>query len=383
MGHAWKCRTRAAVIETEAVSHAFLGTDVGQLIVAGFDGTELPAAARGALARGELGGIILFRRNLTGDPLEVAAVTGAARDAASGTLPPFVCIDQEGGRVARLGPPIVRLPPMLHLAGAANADLVKRAGHALGRDLAALGFSSGLGPVLDVHSNPQNPVIGDRAFGESAEPATTFALAFAAGLQEAGVAVCGKHFPGHGDTSTDSHFTLPVVTHGRERLDAVEFAPFRGAAKAGFDAMMTAHVLYTSLDRERPATLSRIIATDLLRGALGFQGVLFSDDLEMKALTLSIEESAVAAIEAGCDALLVCSRLDLAERAREALVRRCEASGAFRARCEEAFGRFAVLRRRVAPRPMAPAELSRHFAAPERAIFAEELRSASSEFRVA
>jgi beta-N-acetylhexosaminidase len=263
---------------------------------------------------------------------------------------------------------------MLRLARAGSEALARVAGAALGADLRALGFSSGLAPVLDVHSNPRNPVIGDRAFGESPADVTRYALAFAAGLEASGVAACGKHFPGHGDTERDSHLELPVVRHDRARLDAVELAPFRAAAAAGIAALMSAHVLYSALDDVRPATLSPAIATALLRDALGFRGVLLSDDLEMKALRAPVEETAVLAVRAGCDALLICSSAELADRAHRALVRACETDGAFRARCEEALARFTELRRRVPPRPERDDRaLAAHFASPSRAAFRERL----------
>lgn len=331
-----------------------LTTLCGQLLVAGFHGTTLDAELREKLARGALGGIIVFKRNLTGNVLDVRTITAAARVAAATTgemPPPFVCVDQEGGRVARLKAPVIALPSMRELARTRSIDLVREAGALLGADLAALGFSSGLSPVLDVDSNPKNPIIGDRAFGDDPHAVSRFALAFAEGLRAAGVAACGKHYPGHGDTERDSHFELPVVRHDLDRLRSVEFAPFSAAARANIDALMTAHVVYTALDAARPATLSPAIATTLLRTELGFRGVLFSDDLEMKALAAPIEETSVTAIEAGCDALLVCSDAALVERAHRALVQRAEADATFRTRCQEAYERFRALRVRVPPRP--------------------------------
>ena len=367
IGHFRRPNGRARVLRIALVSLASLENTCGQLIVAGFSGTRLPDTIRGDLARGALGGIILFKRNLTSDVLAVSELTRAAAAAAreSGLGPTLIAIDQEGGRVARLGAPVVRLPPMLEL-GSRGESLLEEAGALLGGDLRALGFSTGLSPVLDVHSNPANPVIGDRAFGETAGLVTARALAFARGLRRAGVAACGKHFPGHGDTERDSHFELPVVRHARARLDAVELAPFRAAAAAGFNAFMSAHVLYTELDAAAPATLSPRIATEILRGELGFGGVLFSDDLEMRALGAPIEETSVAAVRAGCDALLICSDEARVARAREALVRAAEASAAFRARVDEAGARLSTLRRRYPPETLAEGPLRAHFDDPGR-----------------
>ncbi len=195
-------------------------------------------------------------------------------------------------------------------------------------------------PVLDVNTCAGNPVIGDRAFGSDPETCARFGTAWIRGLQATGLLACGKHFPGHGDTRLDSHVDLPSVEQPRERLESVELVPFRAAAAAGVASMMTAHVVYAALDARVPATLSRAVCTDL-REAIGFQGMLVSDDLEMKAIgeRWSIEEAAVAAVAAGCDALLVCWSQEKQDRALEALVREAERSPAFRARCEEARGR--------------------------------------------
>lgn len=293
-----------------------------------------------------MGGAILFSRNLAPDLAEVAALTRTIAQS-HGDLPPLVSIDQEGGRVARLKERVVKLPPAMKLGGARN-ETIELLAHALGLQLAALGFSMDFAPVLDVHTNAMNPVIGDRAFATEPRRAADAALAFARGLERAGVAPCGKHFPGHGDTLADSHLELPRVGHDRARLDAIELAPFR-AARA-LPAMMSAHVVYDALD-DKPATLSKRIATDLLRNEIGFSGVLVSDDLEMRAIAATYDagEAAVLAIEAGCDALLVCEHEDAQVAAFEALVRRAESDASFRARCEEASARCVALRSAFRP----------------------------------
>src|SRR5262249_26892839 len=158
-----------------------------------------------------------------------------------------------------------------------DEDLARRAARTLATQLAALGFTTAFSPVLDVNVNPHNPIIGDRSFSADAATVARMGVAFSRGLREGGLLACGKHFPGHGGTTKASHFDLPVVDASRERLETVELAPFR-AAVAEVDMLMTAHVVYPALDRERPATLSRTIASDLVRGAIGFRGVLVSDD---------------------------------------------------------------------------------------------------------
>ena len=233
-----------------------------------------------------------------------------------------------------------------------DLTLTERCGRVLGQQLAQLGITLDFAPVMDIDTNPANPVIGDRSFGRTPEVVTAHALAFAKGLEQAGVASCAKHFPGHGDTDLDSHFALPRITHDRARLDAVELAPFR-ACKGTIPSIMTAHVLFDALDKDVPATLSKRVITGLLREELGYDGVIVSDDLEMKAVAAhwGIADSAVRAIEAGCDLLLVCSSLTELEAAESALAKRAEANEAFRSRLEEAAGRVLQMRKRYPVRP--------------------------------
>jgi len=325
----------------------------GQLIVGGFDGATLPARYEKALRAGLRGGAILFRRNLPSVEA-AAALCEQIREAAEPSRPPFIGVDQEGGRVARLPAPFLKLPPMRALGAIGELDLVRRAARAVGRALAAVGFNLDFAPVLDVDSNPDNPIIGDRSFGRDPAWVGACGVAFAQGLEAEGVLACGKHFPGHGDTSVDSHVGLPIITHERSRLDAIELVPFRAAAEAGVATLMSAHVVCEALTPGVPATLSRAICVDLLRGELGYRGVLFSDDLEMAAVAErhAVEASAVLAIEAGCDALLICKDEDAQDRAHEALVRRAERDAAFLARMREAAERVLRARASAPPRPV-------------------------------
>ena len=317
----------------------------GQLLSFGFEGTTASEELRARIGASEVGGVMIFRPNIT-SPGQLAEVVGALRAAAPGDLPLLVSIDQEGGLVQRLRAPATEWPPMLAVGSAGDSARAALVGRALGEELAAVGVGWNFAPVLDVHTNPANPVIGNRAFGTSPEVVSRQALAFWRGLREAGVVGCGKHYPGHGDTMTDSHHELPVVPHDIERLRKVELAPFASAARAGVEAFMTAHVMYPALDPDRPATLSRRIATEVLRGDLGFRGVLVSDDLNMKAVAArySIEELAVQAIEAGCDHLLARVPEDRQRAAFEAIVHAAEARSAFRTRVEEAAARVAALK---------------------------------------
>ena len=331
-----------------------LPTLCGQLLVCGFDGPTLTPRFEQALRDGLRGGAILFRRNLP-DIASAWTLCEAIRSTAPADLPPFIGVDQEGGRVTRMPAPFLTLPPMRELSLLNDLELVRRAAAAVAVELAAVGFNLNFAPILDVDSNPANPIIGDRSFGRDPRTVMRNAVAFLQGLQENNILACGKHFPGHGDTSVDSHLDLPVIHHDRPRLEQIELPPFRAASGAGIASLMTAHVVCEALDPGVPATLSRAICGSLLRAEIGFEGVLFSDDLEMAAVAARypIEESAVEAIWAGCDALLICKSEDLADRAHEALVKKAEKESKFRDRCVEAVTRGLRIRRLCPPRPTA------------------------------
>jgi len=272
-----------------------------------------------------LGGVIFFSRNIEA-PEQVAELSRDVQQLAS-ELPLWVSVDQEGGRVARLKEPFTRWPPMATLGRSGSVDLAARFGAALAAELKAVGITLDYAPVLDIHTNPKNPIIGDRALAEDADSVARLGATIIRALQDNGVAACGKHFPGHGDTSVDSHLALPIVEHPPDRIRRVEFVPFREAIRADVAFIMTAHVLVPSLDEDKPATLSPRVVRALLREELGFPGVILSDDLEMKAIasTYRVPDAAVDAIAAGCDALLICSGdVSLQAATLEALVHAVE-----------------------------------------------------------
>ena len=323
----------------------------GSVLVCGFDGAEAPPTIHRWLAREAVAGLILFKRNIE-DLGQASALIASCVDSLDPAAPILVCVDQEGGRVARFGDPVLRLPSMRRLAAADDAGLTRDAARVLGRQLRALGVNLDFAPVLDIDTNPDNPVIGDRAFGNTADAVIEHALAFAEGLHEGGVLSCGKHFPGHGDTDLDSHLALPTLRHDRNRLDAVELRPFF-AAVGRLPSLMTAHVVFDAVDPGVPATMSKAAIGQLLRKEVEFDGAVFSDDLEMKAVTnqREIEEAGLLAIEAGCDLLLVCSDLDAAARVRETLASEAGRSPAFEGRLREAQRRADALRRSIRDLP--------------------------------
>ena len=315
--------------------------DLGQLLIGSFTGTAISPELRSLAREFDLGGGILFSRNV--EAPEQVAELAAEVEALGRTMPAWVSIDQEGGRVARLKEPFTRWPPMAVLGRAGSEVLAERFSRALASELAAVGITLDYAPVLDIQTNPQNAVIGDRALAERADAVARLGTVIIRTLQAEGVAACGKHFPGHGDTIADSHFELPLVEHPPERLRAVEFEPFRAAIRAGVAFIMTAHVLVPALDEENPATLSPAIVQALLRDELGYDGVILSDDLEMKAIStrLPITSAAVKAINAGCDGLLVCSGdVETQAAVLEALVKAVETAEISASRIEDALKRL-------------------------------------------
>ncbi len=325
--------------------------DLGQVLWIGFHGTRASASLLERIAAGRCGSTILFKRNLeiAGDLIDLDALcrlTGELRRSAPDGTPCTIAVDQEGGLVQRVRAPATVWPPMrAHDRATGDVELLaERVGLAMGRELRALGFDIDFAPVLDVHTNPDNPIIGDRAFGSEPETAARRALAFARGLAMAGVLACGKHFPGHGDTATDSHLELPRVDHSMERMERVELVPFARAAAAGIPMIMTAHVVFSAIEPGVPATLSHAAITGLLRDKLGYRGVIVSDDLDMKAI-VDPAAAAIAAIRAGCDVLLLCNNEQTQDLVEAAMRRELERDSEFRAMIGEAAARVRAMKR--------------------------------------
>jgi beta-N-acetylhexosaminidase len=299
---------------------------IGQLFMLGFDGTDVSPEWAEVQARYKPGGMILFARNLE-DPAQIIELTNGLQTR-SPHSPLLIAIDQEGGRVSRLPTGFTIFPPCGLVGACRSEELAYAAAAVTAAELRAVGVNMNMAPVLDVHSNPDNPVIGDRAYGTEPDMVAELGLAAMRGLQGKGVVACGKHFPGHGDTGTDSHKELPVVKASAEVLFERELPPFRRAIANGLASIMTAHVVYPALDAERPATLSPAILTGLLRTQLGFDGVVVTDDLEMRAISdhHGIGDAAVQAFLAGADILLICKNHDRTVAAMEA-VRKAVESG--------------------------------------------------------
>jgi beta-N-acetylhexosaminidase len=342
------------------------GEASGRVIALGIPGPVLDAATRGALERLRPGVVILFRRNVE-DPRQLRDLVAALHRLPS---QPLVAIDHEGGDVTRLSAPFTAFPSAAEL-GRAGVDAARAVGEAIGRELASVDIDIDFAPVLDVGDANGMSTVGERAFGVDAGTVSAAGLAFAAGLLTGGVLPCGKHFPGHGATSLDSHVTRPVVTRSHDELWAADLVPFRAAVLAGLPMLMTAHVVYPAFDAERVATLAPAVAGKLLRRELGFTGVLWSDDLTMRAISAeqSPAEAAVQALAAGVDGVLICHDVDAAARAAERLRTAVRSGELSPTRLREAATRVAALtgqRPRRGPRLALPA--------PAHVALAEEVR---------
>lgn len=296
---------------------------VGQKIAVGFPGTEVPQALRDLVAEYRIGNIILFEENIR-DAAQLRRLCAELRtliETHTG-LPPLISIDQEGGVVARLKGDCALAPSAMGVAATGDPANALRAGEITGRELRALGVNFNLAPVMDVNSNPRNPVIGARSYGARPEDVCAYGTAMVRGLQAGGVRCCAKHFPGHGDTAVDSHLGLPRVDKTLQELEACELIPFRAAVQAGVDAVMTTHILFPRLEPGGvPATMSRRILTGLLRERLGFQGLIVSDCMMMGAIQdyYGTVPGCLAAARAGVDLLFVSHSLDVAAQVARAL----------------------------------------------------------------
>ncbi|MGB5830565.1 MAG: beta-N-acetylhexosaminidase [Thiohalocapsa sp.] len=278
----------------------------GGLFILGFDGTRVDAGIVAIVEQWRPAGFILFRRNIE-SPRQVAELCRGLRGLYPEADPPLISVDQEGGRVARLRSPFTELPSARnlgrHFLRTGSLEFVERAAALSAAELTAVGINLNYAPVMDVDSNPDNPVIGDRAFAADPETVALIGSCQIQTFQQHGLLACAKHFPGHGDTSTDSHHDLPVVERNRVSLEQMELLPFRHAVASGVAAVMTAHVLYPALDATYPATLSRPILTELLREEMGFDGLIVTDNMEMKGVSgrWPAEELVGRSIDAGCD----------------------------------------------------------------------------------
>ncbi|MCI3920153.1 glycoside hydrolase family 3 protein [Paenibacillus sp. TRM 82003] len=329
---------------------------LGLLTMCGFDGTEPNEAITDLIENEGVGGIVYFRRNLV-SPEQTARMTAALQASAAkvGAPPLLVSIDQEGGMVARLDRGVALPPGNMALGATGDPAAAREAARVTAAELTSLGINMNFAPCLDVNNNLANPVIGVRSFGADAERVAAFGVEAVRGYAEGGVIAVAKHFPGHGDTAVDSHRDLPVVPHGKARLSRIELAPFRAAVAAGVPCLMTAHVVFPAVEPSGlPATLSPAVLTGLLREELGYDGVIVTDCLEMKAIAdrYGIARGAVMAIKGGADLVLISHTYAAQKEALAALARAVEDGDIPMRRIDDAVERILRLKAQAgAPRP--------------------------------
>ncbi|UKS27614.1 beta-N-acetylhexosaminidase [Paenibacillus sp. HWE-109] len=280
---------------------------IGQMIIAGIDGYTVDSAARELLAEQHVGGIILYKPNVQNTNQLVQLTNSLKKTNASNKLPLWIGVDEEGGRVTRLPDELIKTPTSKEIGSKGSTKFAYNIGHLLGKELNAYGLNMDFAPDLDVNSNPNNPVIGDRSFGSNASIVSSQGIQVMSGLQSQQVVSVVKHFPGHGDTSVDSHIGLPIVQNDLARLRKLELVPFAEAIKHQADAVMVAHILLPKVDPDNPASMSKTIMTDMLRKEMGFQGLIMTDDMTMGAITTNygLGEAAVKSVLAGANIVMV------------------------------------------------------------------------------
>lgn len=281
---------------------------IGQMVIVGLDGYDNNNNSQKMIEEYHVGGFILFKRNIQDSQQLLRLINSLKETNAVNKVPLFFSIDEEGGKVSRMPGEFQNLPSSKKIGEVDSGELSYQVGEIIGRKLNIFGFNMNFAPVMDINSNPKNPVIGDRAFGDKADIVSKLGVQTMKGLQSQNIISVIKHFPGHGDTSVDSHIGLPVVNNDLARLKSFELLPFIQAIENNVDAIMIAHILLPKIDPINPSSLSKTVINDILRGDLGFEGVVISDDMTMGAIleNYDLGQAAVEAVNAGSDIVLVC-----------------------------------------------------------------------------
>jgi len=300
----------APIVEKDAIRERIdemtLEEKIGQMIIAGVQGTSASAEDERLIKEQHVGGIIFYKNNLA-DPASVVRFTNQLKQwNESHSAPLLLSVDQEGGRVSRL-PGLDLLPTAQEIGQWHSQETAGEIGAILGEELKGMGLNMNFAPVLDIHNNPKNPVIGERSFGSTAEIVSSMGIEVMKQMKQTGVIPVVKHFPGHGDTETDSHLDLPVIHKSEKDLTQLEWQPFVNAIEEGADAVMVAHILFPQIDEQYPSSLSPAVVTGQLRDKLGFEGVILTDDLTMGAIAkrYGIGEASVLSVQAGTDIVLI------------------------------------------------------------------------------
>ena len=329
---------------SEEISKMTLDEKIGQMLMVGIDGTEVDDDFKEFAEEYKFGTVILFGKNITSAE-QLVNLTNSIKSTA-GDIPYIIGMDEEGGLVTRLPDDVLSMPSALTIAGSEDTEYCYNAGYQIGTQITSFGLHTGFSPVLDIWSNPDNTVIGNRAYGKTSDDVCKYGIADMLGLKATGAIPVAKHFPGHGDIETDSHYGLPLVTKTKEELWQSELLPFKNAIENGVPMIMAAHILCTELDENYPASMSKNIITDLLRDEMGFEGVVITDDLTMGAISesYSFGDAAVLSINAGCDILSICFGKDNVKQAVKAIKEAVENGAITEERIDESVRRILKLK---------------------------------------
>ena len=296
----------------QEINKMSLDEKIGQMVMSGIEGYTINDSTVKLIKDYHVGGIIILGENIKSSNQLLSLVNSLKTTNLSNKTPLFLSIDQEGGRVDRLSKEFIKLPDNKTIGNVNNSEFSYKIGQIIAEEIKSFGFNMDFAPVLDINSNPKNPVIGNRSFGANPQVVTKLGIETMKGIKSKGVISAVKHFPGHGDTSTDSHVGLPMVNHDLKRLKSFELIPFEAAIKNSVDVVMAAHILLPKIDAKYPSSMSKTIITDILRNGLKFNGVVITDDMTMGAVTKNydIGDAAVTSVNAGCDIILVCHGYD-------------------------------------------------------------------------
>lgn len=330
-----------------SLSDLSLEEKVGQMIFAGIKGTDITNETKKIISTHQVGGIILFKDNLKNANQSVSLLNAIKQENTNNKVPLFLGVDEEGGRISRL-PELTKLPTNEELGKRNDISLSYNIGKLLGKELSAFGFNLDFAPVLDINSNPDNPIIGDRSFGTDAELVSELGLQMMKGIQSEQVISVIKHFPGHGDTAVDSHKELPIIQKSLAELHALELIPFKHGVEQGAEVVMVGHILLPKIDSTYPASISGRIITDVLREQLGYEGIIITDDMTMKAIlnNLEIGESAVSAVKAGNDIVLVAHNYANVKKAIDSIIKAIEDGEITEQRIDESVKRILSIKKK-------------------------------------
>ena len=294
----------------DKVESMSLEEKIGQLFIVGFEGEEINDEIVDLVKNQKVGGLIYFSRNIV-DSNQIINLNNAIKDIEK-DIPLFISVDEEGGLVSRVPEEFVKLPSSGYIGQFNDENLSYNVGKIIAKELNSLGFNMDFAPVLDIDSNPNNTVIGERAFGNNSEIVSRLGIKTMEGIKDGKIIPVVKHFPGHGDTDVDSHYGLPIVKKTLEELENLEFIPFKNAIDNGADVVMISSIILESIDNEYPATMSKKVTTDILRDSLGFDGVIATDDMTMGAIVdnYNLADAVIMSINAGSDLVLVCHGYD-------------------------------------------------------------------------